>query len=56
MYFIDLFILGCLDLRCCADFSVVVAIGGYSLVMVCEFLIVVASLLGSPGSRECGLQ
>jgi len=43
-----LFLFSCLflivlGLHCCADFSLVVVIGGYSLVMVQGLLIVVAS-------------
>jgi len=46
--FMVLFLFSCLflivlGLHCCADFSLVVVIGGYSLVMVQGLLIVVAS-------------
>ena len=33
-----------LDLHCCSGFSLVVESGGYSIVAVCEPLIMVASL------------
>ena len=36
-----------LGLRCCMDFSLVVASGGYSLVVVCGLFTVVAVLTGS---------
>ena len=42
----DLFIFGCVGLRCCEGFSLVVASGGYCLVMV-QWLL----LLHSTGSR-----
>ena len=42
--------LSVLDLHCCTGFSVVAESGGYSLVAVLRFLIVVASLVA-----ECRL-
>ena len=39
-------LLAVLGLPCCLDFSLVVASGGYSLVVVCGLLMVVASLVG----------
>ena len=38
-----------LRLRCCASFSLVVASGGYSLVVMSHFLAVVASLVAEHG-------
>ena len=46
--FICLFLI-VLGLHCCADFSLVVVIGGYSLVMVQGLLSVVASLVAELG-------
>ena len=45
-----------LGLGCFSDFSLVVASGDYSVVAICEFLIVMASLLQSMGFQVCGLQ
>ena len=39
-------------LRCCSGFSLVAAIGGFSLVAVHGLIIAVASLLWSMGSRR----
>ena len=39
-------LLAVLGLPCCLDFSLVVASGGYSLVVVCGLLKLVASLVG----------
>ena len=47
-------ILTVLDLLCCMGFSLVAESKGYSLVAVLRLLI--ALLLGSIGSRACGLQ
>ena len=41
---IDVFICGCADLHYCTDFSLVVASGCYSLVVVLQLLTAVASL------------
>ena len=43
--FIYLWIFGFPGLHCCEDFSLVVASRGYSVIVVPEFLIVVASLV-----------
>ena len=45
-----------LGLYCCIGFSLVVASGGYSLVVLLELLIEVASLVAKPGSGGHGLQ
>ena len=45
-----------LDLHCCTGFSLVVASGGYFLVVLLELLIKVASLVAKPGSGVHGLQ
>ena len=45
-----------LGLYCCTGFSLVVASGGYSLVVLLELLIEVASLVAKPGSGGHGLQ
>ena len=45
-----------LDLHCCTGFSLVVASGGYFLVVLLELLIEVASLVAKPGSGVHGLQ
>ena len=46
------------DLCCCIGFSLVVASGGRSLVVVCRLLIAVASLVVAPRPRvqlsSCG--
>ena len=44
-----LFILAVLGLHCCMGVSLVVVSGGYSLVVVCGLLIVVASLVEEHG-------
>ena len=48
--------LAVLGLQHCADFTLVAARGGYSVVLVCGLLIVVASLVASRVSRVCELQ
>ena len=56
-YFIYLFIfLAVLGLCCCTSFSLVVVSGGYSLDVVCKFLVVVGgfSLLWRTGPRHMG--
>ena len=56
-YFIYLFIfLAVLGLCCCTSFSLVVVTGGYSLDVVCKFLVVVGgfSLLWHTGPRHMG--
>ena len=51
-----MFILAVLGLHCCAGFSLVAGSGDDALVAVCGLLIVVASLVGSAGSRVHRLQ
>ena len=43
--FVLVFFLAMLGPHCCTGFSLVVVRGGFSLVMMCRFLIVVASLV-----------
>ena len=43
-------------LRCCTGFSLVAKPGGYSLVVVCRLLIVVASPVVKPDSQVLRLQ
>ena len=52
----NLFIFGCVGLRCCEGFSLVVASGGYSLVVVSRLLTWRLLLLRSTGSRALGFQ
>ena len=54
--FIYLFIFGCADLHYCMGFSLVVASGGYSLVVVYGLPVAVLLLLQSVGSRACESQ
>ena len=54
--FIDLFIFGCADLHYCVGFSLVVASGGYSLVVGYGLPVAVLLLLQNMGSRACGSQ
>ena len=49
-------VLAALGLLLCTDFSLVPTRGSYSLAAACGFLIAVASLLWSTGSRLLGLQ
>ena len=51
-----LLFLAVLGLRCGAGFSLVVASGGYSLVVVCRLLTAAASLPVEHGLQVCGLQ
>ena len=55
----DLFIFGCVGLRCCEGFSLVVASGGYCLVVVSRlptggFSCCGARALGLSGFSSCG--
>ena len=55
----DLFIFGCVGLHCCEGFSLVVASGGYSLVVVSRlptggFSCCGAQALGLSGFSSCG--
>ena len=52
----NLCIFGCVGLRCCEGFSLVVASGGYSLVVVSRLLTWRLLLLRSTGSRALGFQ
>ena len=52
----NLFIFGCVGLCCCEGFSLVVASGGYSLVVVSRLLTWRLLLLRSTGSRALGFQ
>ena len=45
LFFIYSFILAVLGLRCCLGFSLVVAVGGYTLIVVHGLLIAEASLV-----------
>ena len=49
IYFFYLVSLAVLGLCCCLGFSLVVVSGGYALVLVCGFLIAVASLVAELG-------
>ena len=56
--YICLFVFGCMGLRCCTIFFhfLVVVCKGYGLVVVCELLLLVTSLLQGTGSRARELQ
>ena len=45
-----------LRLRCCKDFSLVVASGGYSLVALFRLLVAVSPLVAETGSRVLRLR
>ena len=47
--FLFIYILAVLGLCCCTGFSLDAASGGYSLVVVCKLLIVMASLVAEHG-------